>query len=365
MKFLMLLIPLAANAAASPCDPRCDPKAKAKASVVRCDPKPCTTVAGGKGVIVTATSPATTTLTTVQGDTRAIELRELQSLSELATSVRRARSDAATERAQALTTKEELIEAARGAYAAALKAQAMVPGIVAEAEAATRSSTRAWAEAEEAAQARGAYSAYVDPSVWGEVDDVDDVDDVDSDSDDQDLESRIRALERIARKQGHGTNGGSLEERVAALERTLAGSKSARAPLGTTPRAFYLDEDGRLHGFQRQDNPRLHARGLRGVSPAPAPQQRAPKVARVAPAPPAPAAPSAPAGPPAGILRRDRPDAHAPDAAPFWGPSQLDGDQRRQIENAMRELRSEADALRTELNRMREQVEALPRRNDQ
>src|SRR5690606_6714623 len=40
MRALLFLIPLAAHAAAAPCDPVCDPQTKASVSVVSCDPRP-------------------------------------------------------------------------------------------------------------------------------------------------------------------------------------------------------------------------------------------------------------------------------------------------------------------------------------
>jgi hypothetical protein len=39
----------------------------------------------------------------------------------------------------------------------------------------------------------------------------------------------------------------------------------------------------------------------------------------------------------------------------------MPNDERRRIEEAMQSLRAEADALRTELQRMREQLESMPR----
>jgi hypothetical protein len=42
-------------------------------------------------------------------------------------------------------------------------------------------------------------------------------------------------------------------------------------------------------------------------------------------------------------------------------PSPVPGEERRRIEEAMQELRAEADALRAELQRMRDQLESLPR----
>ncbi len=466
MKSLLLLLPLVAHAAAAPCDPRCDPKAKAKASIAACDPKVSvrcgTTCASGGAIVVTTpsrsapttlhvgtphsnrqsdccsasvavtgadsscaavlvTSSAPTALSPVHAQVLESSANEASSLPELAGSVRRARAgrDAQTyaeARVQGEEARAEL-EKARAAYPLAVaQARALAQQVSAESSVLAQSVREAVAQARaqlsaesvaqslrEAASLREAH----DEDAFGENMDVqwndaflaslaplarmhfeDDGDDADADSDSADLESRIRALERIARRQGHGTSDGSLEERVVALERALRDESSskrteARAPraqglrsdgpgaeaprgLATSPRAYYLDGTGKLRNFEAANVDKLRGQldraGIR-VAPAPLPQ-RARLFGGVMPTPPVPSVPPTPPAPPtsgmppAGVQRLGTP---APSAS-LWGTrSNATQEERRAIEQAMNDLRSEADDLRAEMQRMREKIDALPR----
>lgn len=181
------------------------------------------------------------------------------------------------------------------------------------------------------------------------------------------LENRIRALERLAREQGHATKtDGSLEDRVEALERALGarrlvdkrsteralqlygleGKKGQSAKVVRPPkapkgskgmRAYSVDEDGKLREL--------------AVPLAPLPRMSVPDAPSPAPAPEPPSAPNtwrSRTPPPAGAWLRT-----APDAA-----------DREEIEQAMKKLRDEAESLRTEVQRMREKLESLPKRDD-
>lgn len=195
--------------------------------------------------------------------------------------------------------------------------------------------------------------------VYSDANSPDDADAEDS----EDLEDRVRALENMARAKGHATTDGSLEERVAALEQALAGGSKARAPRATklrAPRAFtYPTPDGQ--GFRElklDGQPRAIRVPSKTWRVAPmAPVAPVPPVAEVQPVPPvAPVAPFTTTPPP--VRAWSFPGTPAPAAPPAAS------DDRRAIEEAMRSLRDEAESLRGELMRMREQMESLPRKSD-
>jgi hypothetical protein len=186
-----------------------------------------------------------------------------------------------------------------------------------------------------------------------------------------DLESRVEALERLARDRGYDmdkSSDRSLEERVEQLERALRdGQSPAPTPralrmtppkggipggLGGGPgsgpdagpgagpgaqnrrelekRGFELRELDGKNGVYRLSRP-----GVAAPEPTPPPTPSSPKAMRApkAPKPPQPA-------PPSGTFRMD---------------------DRRDMERAMTELRAEADRLRAEMSKMREELERLPR----
>jgi hypothetical protein len=179
--------------------------------------------------------------------------------------------------------------------------------------------------------------------------------------DDVSLENRVRALERIARQQGHAPTDGSLEERVAALERALGAGKSGKSSSarGQAPAKVYaLGKDG-LRAYKGADAEYLRelARERTSVAPTPAPPAppASPKALRFAPTPTAPVAPADP------FKLQARGRSSAPQATSPRASSNEARDERREIDEAMRTLREEAEQLRTELQRMRERIEELPR----
>jgi len=180
------------------------------------------------------------------------------------------------------------------------------------------------------------------------------------DDDSDDLESRVRALERIARQQGHAPIDGSLEERVAALERALSGGKSGSGRGQSPAKVYALGKDG-LRAYRGADAEKLREMGRSGVwlAPTPTPPMptppAAPQVRRFAPTPTAPVAPADP------FARQRRGRTPAPQAAMPRSSSNDSSDERREIEESMRTLREEAEELRAELQRMRERIESLPR----
>jgi uncharacterized protein (DUF736 family) len=180
-----------------------------------------------------------------------------------------------------------------------------------------------------------------------------------------DLEARVRALEEKARAQGQTIDASRpLEERVAALERQMAGRAAPgryvlraprvtieRSPSGSTFRAWSAETEGQG---------RIEVRELR---PGEAPDAVAP----------APAAPPVPPAPPAPAPRARRPwwNAQQPESAPAPqqapqpappGPRAPADGQRRQLEESMRALRAEAESLRADMERLRAEIERLPHR---
>ncbi|MCY2959455.1 MAG: V-type ATP synthase subunit E [Planctomycetota bacterium] len=467
MRAFLFLIPLAAHAAASPCDPacdpKCDPKAKPPVTVVSCDPKTgaqsvntfrvgtratvvqpacghavstvCSTtpqvVAVGQGHACSvggtarsggtcnSTSSQPATLALVQGEPVQIDTESMnssRSLADLAQIVRGVRAgqvgtqgldDDAREEIRAAIEEareaqrnaaEEMRDALREAQEARREALEEQREAIREAQQAQRE-----AELQVREQLREAQAAH--PEAFGSVDfqaqaqaalesanealaGIDfgsafaippsgfdfqvDVEDAAQGDEPADLEDRIRALERIAREQGHGTVDGSLEDRVAALERALGARKSAvrglraprvQAPRGAlAPRAYTLQGDGTLREFpmppQAMSPFETQPRSAHAAPVAPvAPIAPIAPVDPIAPIPPAARAPRSSSG---GGLGGEPAAATAPWAQGPGSTSDL-GQDRRAIEDAMRSLRSEAEALRAEVQRMREKIDSLPR----
>ncbi len=193
------------------------------------------------------------------------------------------------------------------------------------------------------------------------------------------LEDRVRALEERMREQGKAVEpGASLEERVAALERALSGgtakSKSkAKGPLVYSTDGGWLavvpEAEAPAAPEPPQPTPKARRGSGRAVAPAPsapyvlhglppgAPTAKAPAVLRVAPVPPVPSVPPVPPVP--GV----RAVPAVPSVRGFAGAPRSDDAAREAIEEGLRALRAEAEALRREMMRMREEIERLPRRD--
>jgi len=461
MRALLFLLPLAAHAAANPCDPACDSKAKASAAAFACEPRSVmhTQATGASPVLVhvpvargtRATharsispalvsvgqserySPAPIRIThrfaatsapsaTAIGDPTVIRLEgDGESLSDRAQIVRRTRDgdmqvqaldDATREKIRAAV--EGAREAARQALQGACEAQRYAHDEMREAlreaeitqrdayeqqrealrgaeqaqqvqrdagpearerwqalraaqeayggewQSEVQARTRdAWKSAQAALAEAGLGSSEEFPQAFGWFEPSGPSKGSAAESDE--LEDRIRALERIAREQGHDTTDGSLEDRVEALERAL-GAREAKTMRWRAPRA---QTGGALRGYTLQDDGQVREfrlpRGAVEAKPSPRAVIVAP-VAPTAPVPPvAPTTPIAPAPPNAGQGTWLHTAPPAPTRLRTPRNAESSGDERRAVEDAMRSLRSEAEALRAELQCLREKVDSLPR----
>jgi hypothetical protein len=282
----------------------------------------------------------------------AIELEDAtaqgaDSLPELAELVRQERADAERRAQVSQRDMQRALEAMRGSEYAEAMAQAANEGLLARG-----SYQKALAEL---ARAGNGNRYFLAPRALATTED----------GDSDDLESRVRALERIAREQGHAPTDGSLEERVAALERALGAGQSGKSgpARGQAPAKVYaLGKDG-LRAYKGADAEYLRELAGERASLAPTPASPAPpRVRRLRPVPAAPAAPVAPVAPvePFRLQMRERTPAPQEATAPRASSNEA-RDERREIEESMRTLREEAEQLRAELQRMRERIESLPR----